>query len=166
MKAQRDIRAIVLTVVVFFLLLLYSGILIKGIIALHSLRNGGPPASEMRYQAQFATIAGLVSAVVVAALAIKVDDSRINLMYMFGDTNPTGMEDWMTWAYVIVWFVLGATSLALVWSMPVKTEIPINLKWIEEHSKTFLGAAIGAGYAYFKLKVPSRLRPSPHAPDA
>lgn len=161
MKAQRDIRAIALTTIVFFLLLLYSGILANGIVALYKLGKGNLPQGEMRFQAQFAAIAGLVSAVVVAALAIKTDQSRINLMFLFGAPNPMPKEDWMTWTYVVVWLVLGATSLALVWTLPVDIEIPIGLKWIEEYSKTFLGTAIGAGYAYFKLKPASGLSPLP-----
>lgn len=163
-NTERDYRALVLTAVVMLLLLLYAAILGHGIVELFKLHKGPVTPGEMRFQSQFAAIGGLVSAIVVAALGIKTRQARINLMHLFGDPNPPAKAEWMTWAYVAVWFVLGTAALLMVWTLPSATDIPISLKWIEEYSKTFFGTALAAGYAYFNL-TPAPLQPAAAPPS-
>ena len=151
MKTERDHRAFVLTAIVFLLLLAYAAILSNGIYYLYKFHQGPISTIEWRFQSQFAAIGGLVSAVVIAALGIKTKQAKVNLMHLFGDPKPPANAEWMSWAYVAIWFAFGATALLLVWTLPQTTEIPIGLKWIEEYSKTFFGTALAAGYAYFNL---------------
>lgn len=164
MKIERNYRAFVLTAIVFLLLLAYAAILSNGIYDLYKFHKGPVSPVEMRFQSQFAAIGGLVSAVVIAALGIKTKQASVNLMHLFGDPKPPAKAEWMSWAYVGIWFAFGATALLLVWTLPQAKEIPIGLKWIEEYSKTFFGTALAAGYAYFNL-TPATLQatvaPSP-----
>ena len=96
------------------------------------------------------TVGGLVSALVVARLAVAVPGRKPTLVpsaaHERGDP-PGTLSDVLTAAYLIVWLLTGLA--ALVVGVMLYSGVNTALAGI---GTTWLGLAVAAGYAYFGLE--------------
>jgi hypothetical protein len=97
------------------------------------------------------TIGGLVSALVIAELAIS-KPGEIGAVAAFGSTDgfvgraANTAAPFVVIAYILVWSALGAAAF-IVGVM----EFPGKVQSLTDFGQSWLGLAVAAGYAYFGL---------------
>ena len=95
-----------------------------------------------------ALIGGLVSALVVAELAItKPGEPPLARAIT---SSPSGMKPttvkWLTWTYILVWIGAGLTAYVVG-----QMQHPNVLQPLTDFGQAWLGLAVAAGYAYFGI---------------
>ena len=93
-------------------------------------------------------VGGLVSALVVAVLAVTKPSERLASLFVGAGEPGDGAVTVVTWAYLFVWLGCGIVLL-FVW---LKTPIPA--KSLSAAATSWLGLAVAAAYAYLGLKKP------------
>jgi hypothetical protein len=93
-------------------------------------------------------VGGLVSALVVAVLAVTKPGERLASVFVKAGDSGGGAVNIVTWAYVFVWLGCGAVLL-FCW---MKTPVPA--KSLSAAATSWLGLAVAAAYAYLGLKNP------------
>jgi hypothetical protein len=94
-------------------------------------------------------IGGLVSALVIAKLAITKPGKNPGVMRVTADENGTPNE-WVTRlavAYLVVWLVVGLVALLIGTMLYPNVNQTLN-----DIGTTWLGLAVASGYAYFGIK--------------
>ena len=130
--------------IAFILLLIYAGTL--GYMTYYVARAGAagsttPMVFPQGVVAVFTTIGGLVSALVIAKLAITSPGE-----------NPAIMKQQNLWvtgialAYLVVWLLSGLAALVIGVIM-----YPGLNQTVSDLGTTWLGIAVASGYAYFSL---------------
>jgi hypothetical protein len=97
--------------------------------------------------AALSLIGGLVSALVIAELAITKPGER-PLQRAYTDTDKVSKKAFIgivTIGYVIVWIIAGLTAFI------VSLRKPDILQPLTDLGQTWLGLAVAAGYAYFGI---------------
>ncbi|HYD38252.1 MAG TPA: hypothetical protein VEA60_11595 [Allosphingosinicella sp.] len=144
---QSNTRLIVGAVVASLFLALYGYVLIEAILYAQGVPNMAKPSDDAFYVMNI--VGGLVSAVVVAELAVTAaGDSPAGRIFApaAADSAATGPRR-LALVYVFAWLALGVAAL-LFGLMEYKNEV----KELTEFAKTWLGLAIAAAYAYFGLR--------------
>jgi hypothetical protein len=98
-------------------------------------------------------ISGLVSALVIAVLAITPPAEAPAVAALAADASPNTQSavKVVSWLYVAAWAACGVAALVTGWRHPdaVKSLTDLGDAW--------LGLAVAAGYAYFGINPQSRL---------
>ena len=93
-------------------------------------------------------IGGLVSALVVAKLAITKPGENPALVHLPADAGEVAqnLSMWLTCAYLVTWLVIG--FIALIVGVMI---FPESNATLGEIGTTWLGLAVASGYAYFGI---------------
>ena len=103
---------------------------------------------ETSFSEPILLIGGLVSALVIAVLAItppKEDPAR-NFLAADASTAVVRGSQAVVWCYLAAWFVLGVAAYFYG-----RIKYPDALPILTSHAKTWFGFAVSAAYAYFGL---------------
>jgi hypothetical protein len=105
------------------------------------------------FASTLSTVGGLVSALVIAELAItKPGEAPVAraLDTTTGSTTTSNVLRAVTGAYLLVWVALGLTAYVVgaMW-------YPDSLKPLTDFGQAWLGLAVAAAYAYFGISQPS-----------
>ncbi len=93
-------------------------------------------------------VGGLVSALVVAVLAVTKPSERLASLFVDAGDVGDGAVTVVTWAYLFVWLGCGVVLL-FVW-----LKAPMPAKSLSAAATSWLGLAVAASYAYLGLKKP------------
>ena len=93
-----------------------------------------------------AVIGGLVSALVIAELAITKKDDNLKMRTFKAITSKWKINEILSWIYVIVWITVGLTAFMVTLFHPEEVPLLTNL------GQVWLGLAITAAYAFFGLE--------------
>ncbi|HYN45327.1 MAG TPA: hypothetical protein VES64_01410 [Allosphingosinicella sp.] len=97
------------------------------------------------------TIGGLVSALVIAQLAVTKPGEtpvvRTLTAAQQGSAATVTIVTWVAWIYVAAWIVLGVTAFVVGAMM-----YPGKVQSLTDLGQSWLGLAVPAAYAYFGLK--------------
>ena len=97
------------------------------------------------------TIGGLVSALVIAQLAVTKPGEapvvRTLTTAQQGSAATVTIVTWVAWAYVAAWIVLGVIAFVVGAMM-----YPGKVQSLTDLGQSWLGLAVPAAYAYFGLK--------------
>ncbi len=151
--SQSSTRLIVGAIIAALFLALFGFVLIEAILYAQKM-SPDAPSEEAFYIMN--VVGGLVSAVVVAELAVTATGDA-PAGRMFAPARAAGTSDSVAPGprlfailYVFVWLALGAAAL-LFGFMDYEVKVPPLI----EFAKTWLGFAIAAAYAYFGLQPPA-----------
>lgn len=135
------------------LLLLYVGTIADLIGKVLRCHKAGCPVVALPdgYRFVITTIQGLVSALVVARLAVAAPGGRISIGRYA--RAAAAKSEGLAWAYVAIWLVVGLLSLVIG-----VMEYPTISQTLSDLGTSWLGVAVAAGYAYFGIRPPN---PSP-----
>jgi hypothetical protein len=148
-------------IVAYVLLLLYAGTVISMTIGViqHGMaeaprdRDGKTlPKEKVEFTPGVVNIVtligGLVSALVIAKLAITKPGENPALMKLSADAGELGknLATWLTVAYLVGWLATGL--VALIVGVMV---FPDSNSTLGEIGTTWLGLAVASGYAYFGI---------------
>ena len=145
--AQANTRLIVGGMIAALFLALYGCVLVWAILYAQGLVDR-LPGTDAFYVMNI--VGGLVSAVVVAELAITATGSAPGggtLMASPAAAAATPGPQRLATVYVFVWLALGVA--ALVFGLMARGR---DVPQLMEFAKTWLGLAIAAAYAYFGIK--------------
>lgn len=141
-------------IIAVLLLVLYVGLILIGL--------AWPGLFNEAMGSALSLIGGLVSALVVATLAVKKDglsnsgggsptakagarDFAVLFAPAEGEDKDFRLSAWLTSLYVLVWLVAGASAFGLGLFELTKVEA------ITQLGQTWLGLAVASGYAFFSL---------------
>jgi predicted metal-binding membrane protein len=95
------------------------------------------------------TVAGLVSALVVAELALTAPGESPGVQTLASDLSETSkrITAYISGGYVLVWIIFGL--LALITGTML---FPDAVKTLSDAGTTWLGIAVAAAYSYFGIK--------------
>jgi hypothetical protein len=112
------------------------------------------PAGYFNDQMSFAlsTIGGLVSALVIAQLAITTPGCAPGANLLGAAPSPIAVRvvQIITIAYILTWVITG------FWAFMITMYHPTALAPLTDLAHSWLGLAVAAGYSYFGLRAPSR----------
>ncbi|UCF16918.1 MAG: hypothetical protein JSW59_05555 [Phycisphaerales bacterium] len=94
------------------------------------------------------TVGGLVSALVIAKLAITVpnENPAVVQFAVRDDGTQSGWVTFLVWAYLAIWLIAGLAALVI--GVMIYPDVSHTLSDI---GTTWLGLAAAAGYAYFGI---------------
>jgi hypothetical protein len=139
------------------LLALYGYSLLQAIELARTVPRPGETLPELNpgIGRTLATVGGLVSALVIAELAItdpgKAFSARAIVPRKADGTPPaSGVQNWLEWlsaAYVLVWILLGVAAFVVgeIW-------YPGKVPALTDFAQAWLGLAVAAAYSYFGIK--------------
>jgi quinol-cytochrome oxidoreductase complex cytochrome b subunit len=131
--------SIVSGVIVVFLLVLY-------VYAIKQLVDKPTEEPTPQVATILTLVGGLVSALVVSVLAITPPGDNVARVFLDSKGLLIPGLAILSWAYLGVWFLCGA-ALVVKW---MGTKGPAQT--LRNAANTWLGLAVAAGWAYFKLK--------------
>ncbi|MGB3080052.1 MAG: hypothetical protein WBB31_13290 [Saprospiraceae bacterium] len=138
-------------IIAFTLLLIYSIIVIWILWAvLHAYQNDEHiPLLSNGLVYVVTTIGGLVSALVVAKLAITKpgDNPAVLKLAMDESGKQKDVVSFLIIVYLSVWFIVGLSSLIIG-----VVVLPDSNQTLSDIGTTWLGLAIASGYAYFGIQ--------------
>jgi hypothetical protein len=152
-------------VVAYMLLLLYGGTVayMTGAVILNSRHEAskdkdGKAIAAVKIEFKpglvyvVTTIGGLVSALVVARLAITKpgENPATTLRMVDAGEGAKALSAWLTIAYLVGWLLTGLTALLVGIMFYPETNATLG-----EIGTTWLGLAVASGYAYFGLNPTS-----------
>ncbi|MEO0621295.1 MAG: hypothetical protein AAFU49_09640 [Pseudomonadota bacterium] len=140
---------------VLVLLALYAGLAGGMILEIYQSCSKDPTGSREEiggfsegYKIVLTTVAGLVSALVVAKLSVSTTNDPQELSVIQFKTRAARiMNNAIVVVYLAVWAVVGLAALifgVVLYDRAIQT--------INDLGTTWLGVAVAAGYAYFNLK--------------
>ncbi len=134
-------------IIVYILLVLYASTIsyMTYMVAFHQTKEFPSEIVSM-----VTTIGGLISALVIAKLAITPPGKPpavVTPAAVAAGTGPDPINVWLTIAYMIAWLVFGC--IAFVFGVLLHPGVNQALASI---GTTWFGLAVAAGYAYFGLK--------------
>lgn len=123
------------------------------LLAVLAAYNGNPALFTPGIAATMTTVGGLVSALVIAELAVtnpgEAPGTRALTKAAAGDTVSDQSKKVLTWissAYVLIWIVLGLSAYVVG-----VMEKPDTVAALTSHGQAWLGLAVASAYAYFGL---------------
>ena len=141
-------KSIIGGIIAYVLLALYGGIAVYIIIRVVSLGNDAssqPLVIPEGMAYVLTTIGALVSALVIAKLAVTKPGTDPTAFTQFGSEQPKTLNT-IVWSYLILWAVIGLTSLIVGVVI-----FPHVCKTLNEFGTTWLGTAVASAYAYFNI---------------
>lgn len=143
------------TALVLVLLALYAGLAGAMIFEIHTVCSAGPAANcanitgfSEGYKIVLTTVAGLVSALVVAKLSVSSPDDpqELSIVQFKSKTSRTA-NIVIVIGYLTVWAAVGFA--ALIYGVVLYDDA---IQTVNDLGTTWFGVAVAAGYAYFNLK--------------
>jgi len=155
----KDGRLLFGSIIVIFLLALYGVALWDAIDLARTIPKPGETLPPLNSGTTWTltTVGGLVSALVIAELAVtKPGDKFAGRFLVRSDPNTpapgklsTFFVTFITIAYVVVWVLLG------FWAFVVgEMKFPDKVPALTSYAQAWLGLAVAAGYSYFSLEPP------------
>jgi hypothetical protein len=97
----------------------------------------------------FTTVSGLVSALVVATLAITRPGANPSVRWLDDDSSAGKIKfiSTLVIVYLVVWLLVGLTALVVGVMI-----YPNANQTLSDAGTTWIGLAVAAGYAYFGIK--------------
>ena len=142
----RDIVGAVIAYVLLFLYAFSVGYMILQVITCGRTAGCGPPQFGKSLLYIVTTVGGLVSALVVARLAVASPGGEIRIANASTE-SPNVFSNIIAWGYVTVWFIVGLGALIvgdLLFPDVSQTVADLGTAW--------LGLAVAATYAYFGIE--------------
>jgi hypothetical protein len=151
---MKDISPRVLfgSIIAYVLLVLYVYVLREAIVLAQSVPEAGASLPELNpgISRTMATVGGLVSALVIAQLAIKEPGEGLELLFSKDADWGERLKVWLSLIYVLTW--IGAGAFAFIVG---ELQVPGKVPELTNFAQAWLGLAVAAGYSYFGLKEPS-----------
>lgn len=141
------------SIIVIVLLGLYGYSLLEAISLARSIPKEGETLAQLNpgISRTLTTIGGLVSALVIAELAITQPGARTKGRLIVPDGILGTISEWIVTIvsviYVLAWIVLG--FLAFYFG---EMRFPGKVPPLTDFAQAWLGLAVAAGYAYFGIK--------------
>lgn len=149
-------KAIFGAVIAFLLLVLYVYLIREGILVVRCATTENcathPIATFTAAMGQtLATVGGLVSALVVAELAVADPGKTPVVQRAMPNASPTAVNfgKCLVFAYLTAWVAAGA------WAFIVTLRHADTLPALTDLAHAWFGLAVAAAYAYFGIKHPS-----------